>query len=249
VPSTARRPTTAPSVSTGTSDPVAARTVVLLRHGRTAYNASLRLQGQIDIPLDEVGRWQADEGASALLASHRAARVVSSDLVRAADTAQAYARLLGLPVEQDVRLRERSFGDWEGLTGDEIADRWPEEHAQWRTGSDPVGVGAEAKALVAERMVAAVREHAEAMESDACLVVVSHGAAISLAVTGLLGLDASSWRGISGMHNVHWSHLHRSAAGAVPDWRLIAHNVGAGYPLDRWQAGPHADLEPEPKSA
>jgi broad specificity phosphatase PhoE len=228
---------------------VVARTVVLLRHGRTAYNAALRLQGQIDIPLDEVGRWQAEEGASALIASHRAAKVVSSDLTRAADTAGAYARLLDVPVEPDVRLRERSFGDWEGLTGEEIAAGWPEQHAQWRRGADPDGVGAEAKAVVAERMVTAVREHAEALDGDACLVVVSHGAAISLAVTGLLGLDASTWRGVAGVHNVHWSHLHRSAPGAVPDWRLVAHNVGAGYPLDRWQAGPHADLEPEPKSA
>ncbi|PFG43696.1 putative phosphoglycerate mutase [Isoptericola jiangsuensis] len=228
---------------------MAARTVVLLRHGRTAYNAALRLQGQIDIPLDEVGRWQAEEGASALLASHRATKVVSSDLVRAADTARAYARQLGVPVELDERLRERSFGDWEGLTGDEIATGWPEQHAQWRRGADPEGVRAEAKAVVAERMAATVREHADTLEGDACLVVVSHGAAISLAITGLLGLDASSWRGIAGMHNVHWSHLHRSAPGAVPDWRLVAHNVGAGYPLDRWQAGPHADLEPEPKSA
>ena len=226
-----------------------AGTVVLLRHGRTAYNATLRLQGQIDIPLDEVGRWQAEQGAVTLAASHRAARVVSSDLERAADTAAAYADQVGVPVETDPRLRERSFGVWEGLTSEEIAERWPAEHGEWRRGGEPAGVGAETKADVAERMAGAVREHAEALSSDECLVVVSHGAAISLAITGLLELDATAWRGISGMHNVHWSHLHRSAPGAVPGWRLVAHNVGAGYPLDRWRAGPHADLEPEPKSA
>jgi probable phosphoglycerate mutase len=85
--------------------------------------------------------------------------------------------------------------------------------------------------------------------SDETLVVVSHGAAISLAVTALLGLDPAGWRGIAGMHNVHWSHLHRSGPGAVPEWRLVAHNVGAGYPLDQWQAGPDWNLEPGPKSA
>ncbi|MEG3616698.1 MULTISPECIES: histidine phosphatase family protein [Isoptericola] len=226
-----------------------ARTVVLLRHGRTSYNASMRLQGQVDIPLDEVGRWQAAQGAAALVTSHRATRIVSSDLGRAADTAAAYAELVGVPVETDPRLRERSFGRWEGLTADEIAERWPDEHAEWRRGGEPRGVGAETKVEVAERTAGAVREHAEGLEGDECLVVVSHGAAISLAITGLLELDATAWRGISGMHNVHWSHLHRSAPGAVPGWRLVAHNVGAGYPLDRWQAGPHADLEPEPKSA
>lgn len=222
---------------------------MLLRHGRTAYNAAMRLQGQIDIPLDEVGRWQAAEGAAALVASHRAARIVSSDLVRAVDTASAYAALVEVPVETDVRLRERSFGAWEGLTPAEMAAGWPSERDEWRRGGEPQGIGAETKVDVAGRMVSAVLEHADRLEGDECLVVVSHGAAISLAITGLLGLDAAAWRGISGMDNVHWSHLHRSAPGAVPGWRLVAHNVGAGYPLDRWQGGPHADLEPEPKSA
>ncbi|AEG44788.1 histidine phosphatase family protein [Isoptericola variabilis] len=228
-----------------------ARTVVLLRHARTAYNATLRLQGQIDIPLDDVGRWQAAEGAAALASSHRAARIVSSDLERAADTAAAYAQALGgdVAVQTDVRLRERSFGAWEGMTGEEIAERWPEEYAAWRRGHDPVEAGAETKVAVAARMAEAVREHADALEGDETLVVVSHGAAITLAVTTLLGIDVDGWRGIAGVHNVHWSHLHRYGADAVPEWRLVAHNVGAGYPLDRWQAGPDWNLEPETKSA
>ena len=227
-----------------------AGTVVLVRHGRTAYNASLRLQGQIDIPLDDVGRWQASEGAAALVSSHRATRIVSSDLLRAADTAAAYAETVGgLPVETDVRLRERGFGDWEGLTGQEIKARWPQEYAAWRQGAEPAGAGAETKGAVADRMTAAVTEHADAMSEDETLVVVSHGAAISLAVTALLGLDATTWRGLAGMHNVHWSHLHRSAPGGTPSWRLVAHNVGAGYPIDHWQAGPDWNLEPGAESA
>jgi probable phosphoglycerate mutase len=230
---------------------MAASTVVLLRHARTAYNATLRLQGQIDIPLDDVGRWQAQEGTAALVSSHRATRIVSSDLERAADTAAAYAHALGgeITVQTDVRLRERAFGDWEGLTGDEIAARWPEEYTAWRQGQDPVSAGAEPKAAVAARMAEAVREHAGELDGDETLVVVSHGAAITLGVTALLGLDPDGWRGIAGMHNVHWSHLHRSGADAVPDWRLVAHNVGAGYPLDQWQAGPDWNLEPGPNSA
>jgi len=229
---------------------VTAGTVVLLRHARTAYNATLRLQGQIDIPLDDVGRWQAAEGGSALAASHRATRIVSSDLGRAVDTATAYAEALGgAEVTTDARLRERGFGEWEGLTGAELRERWPEEYAAWRLGAEPAGAGAETKATVAARMAAAVTEHAADLDEDETLVVVSHGAAISLAVTTLLGLDPTTWRGLSGMHNVHWSHLHRAGEGAVPAWRLVAHNVGAGYPLDHWQAGPDWNLEPGPKSA
>ncbi|MGF0117336.1 histidine phosphatase family protein [Promicromonospora sp. Marseille-Q5078] len=227
-----------------------AGTVVLLRHARTAYNASLRLQGQIDIPLDDVGRWQATEGGSALASSHRATRIVSSDLGRARETASAYADALGgAPVQTDARLRERGFGAWEGLSAEELRERWPEEYAAWRKGAEPVSAGAESKATVAARMAEAVTEHAAGLDDDATLVVVSHGAAISLGVTALLGLDATSWRGLAGMHNVHWSHLHRSGEGAAPAWRLVAHNVGAGYPLDHWQAGPDWNLEPGPKSA
>ena len=227
-----------------------AGTVVLLRHARTAYNASLRLQGQIDIPLDEVGRWQAAEGGAALASSHRATRIVSSDLGRAVETASAYADALGgAPVVTDERLRERGFGAWEGLTGAELRERWPEEYAAWRLGAEPAGAGAETKPEVARRVAESVAEHAADLDDDATLVVVSHGAAISLAVTALLGLDPSTWRGLAGMHNVHWSHLHRAGEGAVPAWRLVAHNVGAGYPLDRWQAGPDWNLEPGPKSA
>ncbi|GAA1868347.1 histidine phosphatase family protein [Myceligenerans crystallogenes] len=224
-----------------------AGTIVLLRHGRTAYNHTKRLQGQIDIPLDDVGRWQAEQGANALASSHTAVKIVASDLERAFDTATAYAKLVELDVESDARLRERSFGEWEGLTGEEIAARWPDEHAAWRAGADPVRAGAESRAAVAERTAAAVVEHAAALGDDDTLVVVSHGAAITLALTRMMDEDPTTWRGISGLHNVHWSHLRASGAQARPAWRLVAHNVGAGYPLDRWQAGPDWNLEPAGK--
>ncbi len=217
-----------------------AGTIVLLRHARTAYNAGLRLQGQIDIPLDEVGRWQAEQGATALAASHKASLVVASDLQRAQDTAAAYARHLDLEVVPDAGLRERSFGDWEGLTDAEIAERWPQEHAVWRSGGEPAANGVESKEVTARRMEEAVLRHAATLGSGETLVVVSHGSAITQAITRLLGLDPATWRGLHGLHNVHWSHLRASGPGASPAWRLVAHNVGAGYPLDTWQAGPES---------
>ncbi|MDR7384488.1 histidine phosphatase family protein [Promicromonospora iranensis] len=217
-----------------------AGTIVLLRHARTAYNAGLRLQGQIDIPLDEVGRWQAEQGATALAASHKASSVVASDLERARDTAAAYARQVGLEVVTDPALRERSFGIWEGMTDAEIAERWPDEHAVWRSGGEPPVAGVESKDAVARRMEESVLRHAEALGAGDTLVVVSHGSAITQAITRMLGLDPATWRGLHGMHNVHWSHLRASPPGVVPGWRLVAHNVGAGYPLDTWQSGPEA---------
>ncbi|MBO0607667.1 histidine phosphatase family protein [Myceligenerans salitolerans] len=222
-----------------------AGTIVLLRHGRTAYNHTKRLQGQVDIPLDDVGRWQAEQGANALASSHTATKVVASDLQRAFDTATAYAKLVGVDVERDERMRERSFGEWEGLNSEEIAARWPAEHAEWRAGAEPVRAGAESRATVAERMTAGVLEHAAGLGAQDTLVVVSHGAAITLTLTLLLGQDPVTWRGISGLHNVHWSHLHAADPQGRPGWRLVAHNVGAGYPLDHWVAGPDWNLEPD----
>ena len=222
---------------------MSAGTVVFLRHGRTSYNAAGRLQGQVDIPLDEVGLWQAENGASALAKIHAATRVVASDLSRAAVTAQHFARASGVQVLTDPRVRERSFGRWEGLTRDEIHASWPDEFSQWRRGLEPQGVDVEARSAVAQRMFAAVEDHSVDLEADDTLVVVSHGAAITLGITAMLGLDADAWRGLSGLNNVHWSHMERSTAGALTGWRLTGHNLGAGFPLDHWNAGPDWNLE------
>ncbi|ACZ31267.1 Phosphoglycerate mutase [Xylanimonas cellulosilytica DSM 15894] len=223
---------------------MAAGTVVLLRHGRTEWNRAERLQGQTDVDLDDVGRWQAHEAARALVRAHRAACVVSSDLGRAADTAQAYADLLGVGVVTDPRLRERSFGDWEGLTGAQIAQGWPEGHAAWRRGDDEHGLppGGETRQQVAERMRVAIEDHAATLDRDQTLVVVSHGAAITLAVTAMLGQDPG-WRGVVGLTNAHWSQLTRAHGGSQPPWRVVAHNVGAAYAPEAWRAGPETGAE------
>lgn len=214
-----------------------ARTVVLWRHGRTSYNEQRRLQGQVDIPLDEVGRWQAAQAAHDIAERHSPTRIISSDLERAAGTAQALAELVGVEVVLDRRLRERAFGDWEGLTAQEIEARWPEEFAVWQSGQDPQRDGAETREEVAERMAAAVSEHAASTEPDGALVLVSHGAAITLGLTSLLGLDPVDWRGLVGLHNAHAAVLRASAGGAVPAWRLESHNLGPSVHVDDWNAG------------
>ncbi|WP_425956588.1 histidine phosphatase family protein [Xylanimonas sp. McL0601] len=227
-----------------------AGTVVLLRHGRTEWNVAERLQGQTDVALDDVGRWQAREAARALVRTHRAARVITSDLGRATDTAGAYARLVGLDVVPDPRLRERGFGEWEGLTGSEIADGWPERHAAWRRGDDDEGLppGGETRAQVAERVRAAIEEHASGLDRGDTLVVVSHGAAITLAITAMLGLEPG-WRGVVGLTNAHWSQLTRARGGSQPPWRVVAHNVGAAYAPEAWRAGPETGAEQESDTA
>jgi broad specificity phosphatase PhoE len=202
---------------------VSAGTVVLLRHGQTEWNAFRRLQGQADIELDEVGLAQADRAAQEM-ARLRPAAFVSSDLVRAARTAQRLGEVSGLPVTIDERLRERSFGHWEGLVHAEIEGGWPTEYALWSRGGQPDGVGLEPRGDVGTRVAEAVVEHAERLEADATLVLVTHGAAISAGIATLLGQDAGSWNGISGLGNCHWSVLHPTRTG-TPAWRLTAHNV------------------------
>jgi probable phosphoglycerate mutase len=223
---------------------VTAGTVILWRHGRTAYNATTRLQGQVDIPLDEVGAWQAEQAALDLWRRHTPTRVVASDLGRAQETARRLTDLVGLDLEVDPRLRERAFGEWEGLSVEEIADRWPEEYAVWQRGGDPRRAGAETRAEVATRIRAAVEELAGGMDRADTLVVVSHGAAISLGITALLGLDAVEWRGLVGLHNAHWSVLRASRGDAVPAWRLEAHNVGPSVSVADWNAGVPAESLP-----
>ena len=223
---------------------MSARTVLLWRHGRTEYNAAGRLQGQVDIPLDDIGSWQAQEAAGDIARRHTAARIASSDLDRAAATAQALADLVGVEVQLDERLRERAFGEWEGLTSEEISARWPDEHRVWQDGGDPVREGAESRREVAERMAAGIADHAGRTPDDGTLVVVSHGASITLALTTLLGLDAQTWRGVVGLHNAHWATLQANRAGASPAWRLETLNLGPSGHIDEWQAGVPAESLP-----
>ncbi|WP_435300413.1 histidine phosphatase family protein [Timonella sp. A28] len=187
---------------------MAAGHIVLIRHGRTAYNAEMRLQGQVDIDLDDVGRWQATAAAEVLSRGRRPGLILASDLSRAHETANIIAsKFSEMDVEVDARVRERSFGPWEGMTGEEISVEWAEEFAQWRGGAEPNIDGIESKAVVGQRMVEAIFEAAVSLEDTQTLFVVSHGAAISCAIATLLDQDPTTWRGVAGMSNVHWSKL------------------------------------------
>lgn len=201
-----------------------AGTVVLWRHGQTDYNASGRLQGQVDIPLNSDGVRQATLSGTAL-SVFEPTRILTSDLSRARETAQALAERTGVEPVPDPRLRERSFGAWEGLTHPEMEQGWPEAYAQWRRGEEPFGVGAETRTACGVRVAETVRESAAELDQDDVLVVVAHGAAIGLGLTVLLDLDPARWYGISGLANCGWSLIHPNT-GREPAWRLSAHNLG-----------------------
>jgi len=216
------------------------RRVLLLRHGRTVWNAERRFQGQADPPLDEVGRSQARQ-VSALIAALRPGVVVSSDLLRATQTAAPLGDVAGLPVSLDMRFRERSLGHWEGLTRDDVQVRYPDEYADWVAGQDVRGRGAETREDVAKRALAAFYD----LPDVEVAVVVTHSATAMSLCSVLIGVDLMR-PALGPLANCHWSELWTDGPGggdrAAEVWRLRAHNVGAPGPVIPITAAP--DVEP-----
>jgi broad specificity phosphatase PhoE len=192
--------------------------LVLWRHGRTEWNATGRFQGQLDPPLDEKGRRQAAQAAPYVAAglTQEDMVVVSSDLSRAAETARALTGLLGVDVRLDERLREHGMGSWEGLTRAEVADRFPEQYADWMAGRPVLGRGGEDPSGVAERALEALAE----LPSAGAAVVVTHGGTAGRLIERLLGLGPEHRRVFGPLGNCAWSEL--TVQGSR--WRLLRHN-------------------------
>ncbi|MEY4447104.1 MAG: Phosphoserine phosphatase 1 [Pseudomonadota bacterium] len=106
--------------------------IIAIRHGETAWNVDTRIQGQLDIPLNERGQWQAAQLAEALATQDPLDAVYTSDLKRAHQTASAVAARQGLTPVSHVGLRERGFGAFEGKTFAEIEKDLPEDALLWR---------------------------------------------------------------------------------------------------------------------
>lgn len=194
--------------------------LIVWRHGQTSWNAAGRLQGQIDVDLDEVGVAQAAAAAPALAAAEPDA-IVSSDLLRTRRTADALAALTGLPVHTDPRLRERNYGDWEGLTHAEMAAGWPAEFEAWRAGDPSPGAGVESQVDVGKRAAEALVAAAELAPSGT-VVAVTHGGSGRRGVGALLGWPDEVVQGLAALGNCRWVELVAGRRG----WRLAAYNVG-----------------------
>lgn len=197
--------------------------VLLWRHGQTEWNVINRVQGHSDVALDAVGRSQAVAAASRL-AAERPDLIVSSDLQRCRDTAAALAAVTGLPVHTDPRLRERNFGEWQGLTSAEIATAYPAENASWRRGEPIRGFGIEDLDDLAKRVAEGVRD-AVAMAGSGTAVIVTHGGSSKFVLGELLGWPAEVVRRIGGLGNCHWTELEYDE---MRGWLLRAHNVRGG---------------------
>ncbi len=159
-------------------------TLLLVRHGETDWNADGRLQGQTDRPLNDFGRRQAQQLAEDLGAEELEA-IYSSDLARARETAEIVGEQLGLPVTLDPDLREKDWGNWEGLT--------PVER-------DRVEFVGETTEAHQERTLRALRRIAERHAGDRPVLVVTHGGSLRRVQVAVLGMalpvveNCGSWR-------------------------------------------------------
>ena len=197
------------------------RRLVLLRHGQTAWNHSKRVQGQTDTDLDDVGRAQAVEVASAL-AKLEPAVLWSSDLSRARETAETVGSATGLEPVYDARLREFSLGERQGMTHAEYAAADADEFEQFRLGNYDAAPGAEPTAAVRTRMTEALRDLLAALAPGQTGIAVSHGAAIRVATGAMLGWPDDQFLTLRGLENCAWVVLEEHPE--VAELRLGAYN-------------------------
>lgn len=195
--------------------------LLLVRHGQTEWNRTGRVQGHTDVPLDETGHLQAKAVAPAI-AAYRPSVVWTSDLSRAAATAAYVGEACGLVPVPDRRLREWGFGEREGLTHAEFEAADPAAYAEFRRGRYDAVPGAERSADVQERILGALRDLLASLAEEDCAVAVGHGAAIKLAVGGLLGWPRElAVDTLWGMHNCGWAELTTTPGEPA---RLVAYN-------------------------
>ncbi|MEJ9078112.1 histidine phosphatase family protein [Gordonia malaquae] len=211
------------------------RRLILLRHGETLYNASQRMQGQLDTDLSDVGVEQARVAGRAI-ATRSPLVILSSDLRRAYETAQAIGAVTGQDVTTDSRLRETHLGDWQGMTHHEVDETMPGARRVWRDDSTWTPPNGESRVQVAERMLPVVDELVAGLDDwgtgqtpDAPVVLVAHGGCIAALTAGLLALPVANWPVFGGLANTSWVQLsgHSTTADDAPVWRLDVWNATA----------------------
>jgi probable phosphoglycerate mutase len=162
--------------------------IVAIRHGETAWNVDTRIQGQLDVPLNDKGLWQARRLGQAL-ADEGISAVYSSDLQRALQTAQSVAAACDVEVVTDTGLRERAFGVFEGLTWAEIERDHPVESERWRRREPDFGpAGGEVLTDFYARSVACVSTLAERHPGEV-VAMVAHGGVLDCLYRAATRLD------------------------------------------------------------
>ena len=155
--------------------------IVAIRHGETAWNASTRIQGHTDIPLNDHGQRQAQLLAQALAQADTIDAIYCSDLQRALATAQALSQQTGVRLVTHVGLRERAFGEFEGRSFAQVELESPEQAQQWRTRVPdwtPPG-GGESLLAMQQRVMTTVNALAQQHPGQQ-IAVVAHGGVLDV---------------------------------------------------------------------
>lgn len=182
--------------------------IIAIRHGETAWNVDTRIQGHLDIPLNERGHWQAGQLGRAL-ADEPLMAIYSSDLSRAHQTASHVAQHSGAELKVELALRERSFGTFEGKTFAEIETTSPEEARRWRQ-RDPhfAPDGGESLTQFQARVISTV-SHLAARHPGQLIALVSHGGVMDVLYRAATRLDlqaARTWTlGNAAINRLLWS--------------------------------------------
>lgn len=168
--------------------------IIAIRHGETAWNVDTRIQGQLDIPLNEQGRWQAAQVGQALSAEPIDA-IYTSDLWRAYDTALSIGQAKDMALITHEGLRERGFGAFQGKTFAEIEAAWPEHAMTWRKRLPDWAPpeGGESLLVMRERVTATVTALA-AQHLGQQIVVVTHGGVLDMLYRAATHLDLQAPR-------------------------------------------------------
>ena len=171
---------------------------LLIRHGESRANREQFFAGQLDAPLEALGRRQAECTARFIAEKYRAGAVYASDLCRATDTGKAVADLLGLPLHTDSRLREIYAGQWQGLQFDRILEQYSQDYTTWlRDIGNCTCTEGESVAQLGQRMLEVMTELAQ-KHPNQTLVIATHAAPIRV-LQSLLHPD-----GLARMKDIPW---------------------------------------------
>lgn len=170
-------------------------TIILVRHGQTEWNRTERFRGRADVPLNETGWLQAKATSERIATTWQPSRVYSSPLSRAVDTARAIAQPFDLPVQVHTGLIDIDYGQWQGLTPEDVRARWPEALAAWYETPHLAHIpGGETLDALRQRAMAAVSELA-ALHAGQTIVLVGHTVVNRVILLGVLGLgNERFWR-------------------------------------------------------
>jgi glucosyl-3-phosphoglycerate phosphatase len=208
------------------------RRLVVLRHGESEANRAGVWQGQFDSPLTEVGVLQA-EAAAKVIAMGSPQFVVASDLMRAARTGEVVAAAAEAPVTFDARLREIAVGEWTGMSGALVRERWSDERERHLRGEDfKRGVTGESLSDVRDRVAPLLEDVLGRLAPGRVGVLATHGITARVIVGTLLGLEISQmWHIFGGFGNCHWAEVAESSLEAPPSFPVVG---GATWRLQAW---------------